>query len=211
MITTALLRVVAPRCREPGLHAGALERARLGSQTLNTPRRLAHFLGQVLVETAGLTELVENLAYRTPERLDAVFEAVRGTADAAALIRRGPEAIANRVYGGRLGNGPESSGDGWAFRGSGYPHLTGRYNYAKMQRELKLADLGIDIVSRPDQAREPVTSALIAVRFFDLGGCAAFADAGSVERMTRYWNGPAMAGLSERRAATLTCLDALLP
>lgn len=210
MIAAELLRVVAPRCREHGLHAGALERARLGSTTLTTPRRVAHWLGQILVETAGLTELAENLNYRTPERLDAVFEAVRGTADAAALIRRGPEAIANRVYGGRLGNGPESSGDGWRYRGSGYAHLTGRANFKRMQRDLKLSELGLDIVARPDQAREPMTAAMIAARFFDAGGCAAMADAGSVERITRVWNGPGMMGLAERRAAVLACLDALL-
>src|ERR1700755_927980 len=119
MITAETLRRFAPRVKDPELHAGALEQARQAS-SVTTPRRLCHFMGQIFVETGGLATMVENLNYKDPARLDAIFSAVRGLEDARALIRLGPEAIANRVYANRLGNGNEASGDGWRYRGSGY-------------------------------------------------------------------------------------------
>ena len=128
MITADTLSTFAPRSTTAEVHAAALENARQHS-SVTTARRLCHFMGQVFVETAGFTVLEENLHYQNPERLDAVFSAVKGTADAQALIAKGPAAIANRVYAQRLGNGDEASGDGWRYRGSGYKQLTGRANY----------------------------------------------------------------------------------
>ena len=47
-----------------------------------------------------------------------------------------PEKIANRAYANRMGNGPESSGDGWKYRGRGFVQLTGYNNY----NHYKIAD-----------------------------------------------------------------------
>jgi len=134
MITADTLRRFAPRIADPAKHAAALEAARTTS-SVTTARRLCHFLGQVYVETAGFTAMEENLNYRNPERLDAIFSAVHGVDDARDLIAQGPEAIANRVYANRLGNGDEESGDGWLYRGSGYKQLTGRANYRSHRRD----------------------------------------------------------------------------
>lgn len=197
MITAETLKRLAPRIKDAELHAQVLEAARQQS-TVDTPRRLCHFLGQVFVETAGFTVLSENLKYRDPARLDAVFSAVRGIEDARALIRLGEQAIANRVYAGRLGNGNEASGDGWAFRGSGYKQLTGRANY----RELgKLLRLGIE--QEPELARDPASAARLAFAFWDQRGCSALADLGDLEGITAKVNGPARLGLAERRVAAL--------
>jgi len=200
MITADTIKRFAPRCSQPQLHAAALEAARVNS-SVNTPRRLAHFMGQVLVETDGLTALVENMAWRDPVRLDAIFSAVRGVDDAQALIRRGQAAIADRVYGGRLGNGPESSGDGWRYRGSGYKQLTGRANYAEIG-----ALVGLDLVGHPEWARDPIPAARIAFAFWDARECSALADAGDDEAITRIVNGPALLKLAERRAAAAAAL-----
>lgn len=200
MITPETLKRLAPRIKDPELHARVLEQARLDS-SVNTARRLCHFLGQVFVETAGFTVLSENLKYRDPLRLDAVFSAVNGTEDARALIRLGEQAIANRVYANRLGNGPESSGDGWAFRGSGYKQLTGRTNYRELGRLL-----GFDLEQNPDQTRDPELAARIAFAFWDKRGCSALSDRGDLEGITEKVNGPARLGLAERRVATLKAM-----
>jgi putative chitinase len=181
-------------------HAAALESARPKS-TVSTPRRLAHLMGQLFVECGGFATLEESFNYR-PERLDAVFKAVKGVDDAEALLSKGPEAVANRVYANRLGNGNEGSGDGWKYRGSGYVQLTGKTNYQKF------GDLvGMDIVANPDMAREPETAARLAFAFWDAKGCSPMADSGDLEGITKKINGPAMLGLDERRKAVLKAID----
>jgi putative chitinase len=196
MITTDTLRRFAPKIKQPEIHAAALEAARADS-SVDSARRLAHFMGQVFVETGGFTAMVENLNYRNPERLDAIFSAVRGIEDARALIKRGPEAIANRVYANRLGNGNEASGDGFRYRGSGYKQLTGRSNYRDFGRIV-----GLDLEANPELARTPTTAAQVAFAFWDARGCSALADQGDVEEITERINGAAKLGLQERRSAT---------
>lgn len=200
MITVETLRKFAPKSKEVEVHAAALEQARQSS-TVNTPRRLCHFMGQVFVETAGFVRMVENLNYRNPERLDALFSAVKGTDDAVALIREGEQAIANRVYANRLGNGDAASGDGWRYRGSGYKQLTGRSNYRE------IGDIvGLNLEAEPELARDPVSGARVAFAFWDARGCSGLADQGDLEGITERVNGPARLGLAERRDATFRAL-----
>ena len=201
MITVDTLRRFAPRIVNPELHAAALEKARLDS-SVTTARRLCHFMGQVFVETGGFTLMEENLNYRNPERLDAIFSAVRGTEDAKMLIAAGPQAIANRVYAGRLGNGNEASGDGWRYRGSGYKQLTGRANYRDIGSKI-----GIDLEGQPELARDPVGAARVAFAFWDNRKCSPLADVGDLEGITEKVNGPARLGLAERREAALKAME----
>ena len=147
----------------------------------------------------------ENLRYKDPERLDAVFSAVHGSEDARGLIQRGPEAIANRVYANRLGNGNEASGDGWRYRGSGYKQLTGRSNYREIGHIVSL-----DLEGHPELAREPVDAAKIAFAFWDARQCSQLADLGDLEGVTEKINGPAKLGLSVRREAALRALGVWL-
>jgi putative chitinase len=200
MITAETLRKFAPRIKDPEIHASALEDARQTS-SVTTARRLCHFLGQVFVETGGFAIMVENLNYKDPARLDGIFSAVHGSEDARDLIRRGPEAIANRVYANRLGNGDEASGDGWRYRGSGYKQLTGRSNYREIGGIVNL-----DLEGNPELAREPRTAASVAFAFWDARQCSLLADVGDIEGVTEKINGPAKLGLPERRAATLRAL-----
>lgn len=204
MITAAKLRRFAPRIVDVAVHASALEAARLLS-SVNSAPRLACFMGQVFVETAGFTCMVENLNYRSPERLDDLFLAVRGLADARALIARGPEAIANRVYASRFGNGDEASGDGWRFRGSGYKQLTFADNYEAMGKLV-----GMDLLTHPGLARIPASGARVAFAFWDAKSCSALADLDDVEGITERVNGKRKLMLAERRAATLAALEVWL-
>lgn len=115
---------------------------------INAPRRQAAFLSQVGHESAGFTMLLENLNYsadglamtwgmRFSEKdSSGKYILVRDGSrlrrmpnSDAQLLHRKPEAIANRVYSDRLGNGPESSGDGWLYRGRGLIQVTGKSNY----------------------------------------------------------------------------------
>jgi putative chitinase len=201
MITADTLRKFAPGIDDAEIHAQALETARKTS-SVNTARRLCHFMGQVFVETGGFKLLEENLNYKNPERLDMVFSAVKGTEDAKALIAKGPEAIANRVYANRLGNGDEASGDGWRYRGSGYKQLTGRANFRAIGAKVK-----IDLEGHPELAREPAAAAQVAFAFWDACKCSPLADAGDVEAITEKVNGPAKLGLRERREATLHAMN----
>ena len=162
-----------------------------------SPLEQAHFLAQSCHETQGFRRYEENLRYTSPERLDAMFSAVRGNADAAALIRRGPIAIANRVYAGRNGNGPEGTGDGWNFRGRGLFHLTGRANYRAAG-----AALGLPYERSPDMASQPDGAVRTALWFWKANGCGVPAKRDDVAGVTRIINGKALAGLEDRKALT---------
>ncbi|RWX76158.1 hypothetical protein EPK99_20390 [Neorhizobium lilium] len=114
-------------------------------------RWLAYSLATAFHETGRtLLPVVENLNY-TAERLLVVFPS-RFTPEEARRYARRPERIANRVYGGRLGNGPEASGDGWRYRGRGLVQITGRSNYGKF-----------GLAGEPDRALEPRTAVRILV------------------------------------------------
>jgi putative chitinase len=201
MITAETLSLFAPHIVNADEHAEALEAARANS-SVTTTRRLCHFMAQIYVETGGIRRLEENLKYTKPERLDLIFSAVRGTADAQALIDAGPEAIANRVYANKLGNRDEASGDGWLYRGSGYIQLTGRSNFRAIG-----AAIGVDLEGDPDAARAPATAAKVAFAFWDTRGCSSAADDGDVEAVTRLVNGPALLGLAERIDAAERAMD----
>jgi putative chitinase len=90
---------------------------------------LAHFLCQVAHESANFTAIRENLNYSTDGLMKTFKKYFKDRIEAATFARK-PEIIANRVYASRMGNGNETSGDGWRYRGRGYLQLTGRTNYA---------------------------------------------------------------------------------
>ena len=152
---------------------------------INTINRVAAFLGQCAIETGNFTRFEENLYYTTPSRIEQIFSKARGR---GSELARNPEKLANVVYANRLGNGPESSGDGWAYRGSGIIQLTGKNNYRAASNAL-----GIDLVGNPDLVRtDPYVSCLVAAWFFDSNGCNVLADGWQISKITRTINGPAM-------------------
>ena len=173
--------------------APALERAREIAD-LKTPRRVRHFLAQAAHESAGFTRMIESFAYRDPARLDDLFRAVRGREDAVNLIRKGPEAIANRVYANRLGNGDEASGDGFRYRGRGIGQLTGKDNYARAEKYS-----GLPLVKEPGLAGRPMEAAVIFAHYWRWNKINAEADDGDLAGVTRLVNGPAMVGLEDRK------------
>lgn len=164
---------------------------------INTPQRAAAFLAQCHVESAAFTRLTENLNYRSIARLRAVWPSRFRSEAAAAPYLGNPERLANRVYAGRLGNGPESSGDGWRFRGRGLKQLTGRDNYTRAA-----AALGRPYVQQPELLEQPADAVLTAAWYWHSNGLNALADTGNHDGITRRVNGPAMLAAADRRNHT---------
>jgi putative chitinase len=96
--------------------------------------RAAHFFGQTSHETGGFRTFSENLNY-SAAGLKKIFKKYFNDLTALAYARN-PEKIANKVYGNRMGNGVEASGDGWKFRGRGALQLTGKSNYEAFAKYL---------------------------------------------------------------------------
>ena len=127
---------------------------------LNTPLRLAHFLAQCGHESGGFKFLRENLNY-SAKGLMGIFKKYFPTEAVANQYQRQPDKIANKVYANRMGNGSESSGDGWKYRGFGFVQLTGKSNYEAFSK-----DMGIDIVSNPENIRQDLVLAIKTAIWF---------------------------------------------
>lgn len=160
---------------------------------------LAHWLGQMFVESAGFTTREENLNYSVDGLLK-MFGRHRISEADARKFGRAPgrpahqNAIANIIYGGEWGRknlGNTKPGDGWRFRGGGEKQITGRANYREAGHE-----------HDPDTLRtDPVASARAAANFFVKHGCIAPALRDDVKGVTLKVNG-GVNGLDARIAAT---------
>ena len=161
---------------------------------ITTPLRLAHFLAQCGHESAGFKAVQENLNY-SAKGLMGIFKKYFPTQTLAEQYQRNPQKIASKVYGGRMGNGPESTGEGFKFRGRGYIQLTGKQNYTNFARFI-----GEDTVANPDlvATKYPLASAAF---FFNSNGLWSICDRGSddatVTAVTRRVNGGTI-GLPDR-------------
>lgn len=161
---------------------------------ITTPLRLAHFLAQCGHESGGFKAVTENLNYGT-KGLRSIFKKYFSSDALAATYERNPEKIANKVYASRMGNGPESSGDGWKFRGRGYIQLTGKDNYTAFDKTVE-----DNILENPDlvATKYPLASAGF---FFKSNGlwavCDKGADTAAVTAVTKRVNGGTI-GLADR-------------
>jgi putative chitinase len=161
---------------------------------INTPLRLAHFLSQCGHESGGFKLVNENLNY-SADGLKKIFPKYFAQAGLAESYARQPEKIASRVYGGRMGNGDESTKEGFKFRGRGYIQLTGKSNYTEFD---KFVD--DDILGNPDlvATKYPLLS---AAWFFHKNGLNAISDKGAddatVTSVTKRVNGGTI-GLPDR-------------
>ena len=161
---------------------------------VNTPLRLAHFLAQCGHESGGFRLTQENLNY-SAKGLMGIFKKYFPTQALADAYARKPEKIANKVYGNRMGNGPEASGEGFKFRGRGYIQLTGKQNYTAFD-----AAVPDDILANPDLVSTKHALAS-AAWFWKKNGLNLIADTGSstevVTKITKRVNGGTI-GLADR-------------
>lgn len=146
----------------------------------------AHFVGQVDHETGGFKYDKENLNY-SADALRSTFGKYFPTDAEARAYARQPEKIANKVYANRMGNGPESTGDGWKFRGRGSLQLTGKNNYAAFSMAMNRPQ----VLMNPDSLL-PDDYWTVAVFFFrqnNLFSLTNTVDYNSIRNLTRRING----------------------
>lgn len=158
---------------------------------INTPLRMAAFIGQCAHESGNFKTLQENLNY-SAEGLCRVWPSRFPTLEAAQPYHRNPDKIANKVYSGRMGNGPEETGEGGLYKGRGLIQLTGKDNYTQCGDSL-----GIDLIHSPDLVLAPKYAALSAGWFWNRNGLNKLADAKDYTAMTRKINGGVI-GLDDR-------------
>jgi putative chitinase len=160
---------------------------------IDTPQRVAAFLAQSAHESGGFKAIKENLNYR-PETLIKLFKKYFDlpTAQHYCAMPNKQEAIANKIYANRMGNGPEESGDGYRYCGRGLIQLTGKDNYTRYAQ-------GTD--QTVEEASEHLTTfegcVQSAAWFWEANNLNQYADSGDILTMTKRINGGTI-GLEDR-------------
>lgn len=164
----------------------------LDDYQIDTPQRQAAFLAQCAHESGGFTAIKENLNYRAVT-LRKVFAKYFPTDEIAQQYAGRQEAIANKVYANRMGNGDEASGDGFRYCGRGLIQLTGKDNYTWFADSLSIS---------PEEASEYMATfegaCQSACWFWETNNLNAFADKGDILTMTKRINGGTI-GLEDRK------------
>ena len=158
---------------------------------ITTPQRVAAFVAQSAHESGGFTALHENLNYRAVT-LRKVFPKYFPTDEMAAQYAQQPERIANRVYGGRMGNGPEESGDGFRYCGRGLIQLTGKSNYQAFADSVQMP-----VEEVPAFLATFEGAIQSACWFWESNNLNQYADSGDILTMTKRINGGTL-GLDDR-------------
>ena len=170
---------------------------------IGTPERVQMFLAQTGHESASFTVKEENLNYSS-DTLIKVFSKYYKTNQEARSHSRKPELIANKVYGGRMGN--SVYGFGWKYRGRGFIQLTGFNNYAAFER-----DSGHPVTANPDLLLEDRHAIESACWFWQKNNLNRFADVNDLRGCTRVING-GYNGMDDRdrryRFAKMVAFDA---
>ena len=169
---------------------------------ISTPVRQAFFVGQCAHESNNFKVIEENLHY-SAQALMRVWPSRFPDQATADQYANNPEKIANKVYAGRMGNGNEESGEGWAFHGRGLIQLTGKENYDRCGKAL-----GIDLINEPNLLALPNYACLSAGWFWQKVGLNALADAQDTDTMTKRING-GLLGLDDRKAKIAKAISVL--
>lgn len=168
--------------------------------TFSSNRELADFLAQVLHESGMLTRLEEGLSY-SADRLMAVWPRRFPNSTTAQRYARNPQALANFVYAGRMGNGNEASGDGYKYRGRGLLQITGKDNYRAVG-----GLVGADFLEQPDLLAQPETALRASIAWWKAN--VPRTAVGDVAKITRIVNGGTN-GLDERIALASRAVGAV--
>jgi putative chitinase len=174
----------------------------LDDYDITTPLRVAHFVAQCAHESGNFVFIKENLNYKAAS-LQKIFSKYFPTAELAQQYANRPEKIANRIYANRMGNGPESSGDGFRYCGRGLIQLTGKDNYTFFAGSL---DIPVEEASEYLATFEGAAQS--ACWFWEQNNLNRFADANDTKGLTRAINGGYI-GLEDRIKHTEHALHVL--
>ena len=163
---------------------------------MDKPMAIAHFLAQASEECGQGLEMTENMNY-TAERLLQIFP-THFTPSMAERWAHNPRMIADIAYGGRMGNAPPPSDDGWRYRGAGLSQVTGREGYGKLQLFLMEHGVEYNILENPELIIDPAHTLECGVADWIVCGCLPFALSDDILGETKHLNG-GLNGLSERR------------
>lgn len=181
MVTQELIKNIFPNNKNPDLWADAL--LVLPDYEINTNIRLAAFLSQTGHESNGFTALSENLNY-SADGLLKIFGKYFNI-ETAKMYARKPTMIANKVYANRMGNGSETSGDGWKYRGRGILQVTGKNNYTAFSKWID----DLSVIDNPDIVSQPKYAILSAVWFWEINRLNRIADTENILLLTKRING----------------------
>jgi len=159
---------------------------------MNSINRLAGFVAQCAHESCNFRLTVENLNYSS-HGLRAIFPKYFPTDMIANAYARKPQAIANRVYASRMGNGDEASGDGFRYRGRGFIQITGKNNYLLFSSYVqKMLPTTVDFC-------ETIEGALLSANWYwETHNINATCDVNDIVTMTKKING-GVNGLEKRK------------
>lgn len=208
MLTAGDLYAITPYVKRSRYDVGAIVNNLNGVFNLRTNpftdissvRRQSAFLSQCLYESSYFCRLSENLNY-SAKGLITVFPKYF-TLSTAKDYERNPEKIANKVYSNRLGNGSESSGDGWKYRGRGLIQVTGRWNYRKCSESL-----GINLVEKPEHLETEKGAVRSAYWYWTSNpSLNIYSDQNKIKEITRIVSGGSR-GLAERERLFHKCIE----
>jgi putative chitinase len=191
MITESQLKELIPRNRYVSNWCRALN-ALLPDYEINTPLRVAAFLAQCIHESGGFEFLRENLNYRAASLIK-VWPRHFPNLEIASQYERNPQKIANRAYANRMGNGDESSGDGWRYCGRGLIQLTGKSNY-----ELFAESIETPVEQIPEYLETFEGAVQSACWFWETNNLNSLADRRDIVGLTKKINGGTI-GLEDRK------------
>jgi len=174
----------------------------LDDYEINTPLRVAHFVAQCAHESGNFVFIKENLNYKAAS-LQKIFGKYFPNPELAQQYANRPEQIANRIYANRMGNGPETSGDGFRYCGRGLIQLTGKDNYTFFA-----GSLNIPVEEASDYLATFEGAAQSACWFWEQNNLNRFADVNDVKGLTRAINGGYI-GLDDRISHTEHALHVL--
>ena len=155
----------------------------MDSAKITDPTARAAIMAQVGHESGGFTTLSENLNYKAPTLMKLFPKKFSGPDDAQQVSAGGPQKVAERLYGGRMGNAPEGGGEGFQYRGRGFIQLTGKQNYTRF-----------GYANDPEQLTKPEGAAESAIKYM-MGYKGDWSD---IKAVTKFVNGGYI-GLADRQ------------